>query len=370
MFVAGLVAAGVAPLATLRAQSGTQPALRLETGAEIYKAGCVACHGGDGRGTSQNIAGFEKPDTFPDFTDCPTSTPETNTQWKAVIKEGGKARGFSDIMPSFGEALTDAQIDKVIAYLRSLCRNPHWARGELNLPRALGTEKAFPENENVISSGVNVRGAPGVSTSIIHEHRFGMKNQIELELPLEFQHPDRTWYGGVGDALFGFKREMYSNLRSGSIFSLQGEVALSTGNSARGLGAGTTTFGTFAAFGQLLPRNSFLQFQSGADLPVDTSKASQLVFWNTALGKTFAQDRGLGRMWSPMIELLGERELTTGARTNWDLLPEMQVTLSRRQHVRGDLGVRFPVNNTRGRSVQLVFYLLWDWGDGKVTEGW
>jgi hypothetical protein len=52
------------------------------------------------------------------------------------------------------------------------------------------------------------------------------------------------------------------------------------------------------------------------------------------------------------------------------VLPEMQVTISARQHVRFDLGVRNPVTNTAGRNKQLVFYLLWDWADGKLWEGW
>jgi len=46
------------------------------------------------------------------------------------------------------------------------------------------------------------------------------------------------------------------------------------------------------------------------------------------------------------------------------------VTLSKRQHVRANLGVSLPVTNTAGRSAQLVFYVLWDWQDGKLTEGW
>src|SRR6202171_6040117 len=116
-----------------------------ETGQQIFKSACAACHGGGGRGGPQEITGFERPRTFPDFTACDQTTPEDNTAWKAVITEGGPTRGFSQIMPSFSEALTSEQIDDVIAYLRSLCRNPHWPRGELNLPRALVTETAYPE---------------------------------------------------------------------------------------------------------------------------------------------------------------------------------------------------------------------------------
>jgi hypothetical protein len=58
------------------------------------------------------------------------------------------------------------------------------------------------------------------------------------------------------------------------------------------------------------------------------------------------------------------------AKTNWDVLPQMQVTISKRQHIRANLGVRIPVNNTAGRQVQVMFYLLWDWFDGRLNEGW
>ena len=290
--------------------------------------------------------------------------------WRSIIVHGGPYRGFSQIMPSFGEALTDSQIDHVIEYLRSFCRNSHWPRGELNLPRALVTEKAYPENEVVISAAVNARGAPGVANHIIHEQRFGVKNQIEVDLPLTFEDQNHTWYGGVGDATFGLKRELFSSLRTGSILSLQGSAVVPSGNSARGFGSGTTTFETFVAFGQLFRTNTFLQFQGGAELPIHTQNAPRAIFWNTALGQSLTQDHGLGRVWSPMVEFLAGRDLATGARTNWDVLPQMQVTISKRQHIRANLGVRIPANNTSGRAIQVLFYLLWDWGDGRLNEGW
>jgi len=180
-------------------------------GERIFKTTCVACHGSDGRGTPQTTAGFERPDTFPDFTRCDQTTPEPNSAWKDVIVHGGPSRGFSQIMPAFGELLTSEQIDDVIAFLRGFCTNKHWPRGELNLPRALVTEKAFPEDEVVISSAVNARGAPGVSVDIIHEQRFGVKNQIEIDVPLEFEDQNHTWYGGVGDTTRALKREIFSS---------------------------------------------------------------------------------------------------------------------------------------------------------------
>jgi len=108
----------------------------------------------------------------------------------------------------------------------------------------------------------------------------------------------------------------------------------------------------------------------GADLPHDTEISPQSLYWNTAIGQSIAGDHGLGRLWSPMVEFLAARDLEDGAKTDWDILPEMQVTLSRRQHVRANFGVRTPLTNTEGRSTQVYFYLLWDWADGKLWSGW
>lgn len=347
--------------------------LHLETGEQIYKTACVACHGPDGKGTPTSIAGFEKPDSFPDFTRCDQTTAEMNTDWKAVIVHGGQYRGFSQIMPAFNRALIPEQIDKVIAYLRHFCQEPNpddWPRGELNLPRAIVTEKAYPEDEEVVSTAANATHGPGVETHIIHEQRFGKKNQIEVDVPIDFQDQNHTWYGGIGDATLGVKRVMFSDLNAGSIFALQGSLLLPSGNRQRGFGSGTTTFETFAAFDQLFKTNTFIQTQFGADLPRHTDIAPQSIFFNSAFGQIIATDHRLGRAWTPMMEFIADRDLVDLAKTNWDILPQMQVTISHRQHIRGDLGVRVPVTNTSGRSVQLEFYLLWDWQDGKLNEGW
>jgi hypothetical protein len=341
-----------------------------EKGEHIYKSACAACHGANGAGTPISISGFEPPRTFPDFTRCDQTTPETDTSWKDTIVHGGPSRGFSQIMPSFGEALTSAEVDDVIAYLRRFCRNSHWPRGELNLPRALVTEKAYPEDEVVLSTAVNAQGAPGVMSHVIHEQRFGVKNQIEVDVPITFQDQDHVWRSGIGDTTLGLKRVMFSSLRTGSILSLQGAVLLPSGNRTLGFGSGTTTFETFAAFDQVFRTNTFLQFQGGADLPVHTDIAPQSVFLNTAVGQSFAADPGLGRLWWPQCGILASRDLVTGATTDWDTVPQLQVTISKRQHIRADLGVRVPLNNTTGRQKQVMFYLLWDWADGRLNEGW
>src|SRR5258708_3372984 len=339
-----------------------------KNGEKMFKSGGIAGQGSEARGTPQTTAGFERPDTFPDFTKCDQTTTEPNSVWKDVIVHGGPSRGFSQIMPAFGELLTSEQIDDVIAYLRTFCTNKHWARGELNLPRALITEKAYPEDEVVISTAVNARSAPGVTTDVIHEQRFGVKNQIEIDVPLNFQDQNHTWYGGLVGTTLPLKREIFSSLQSGSILSLQGGVLVPTGNKTRGFGTGTTTFETFAAFDQLFRTNTFLQTQIGADLPPHTNIAPQSMFCRIAVGQSFAASRRHGRLWSPMVEFVAARDLSTGAKTNWDIVPEMQVTISRRQHIRANLGVRTPATNTTGRPVQAMMSLLFASHDTNLTN--
>jgi len=355
---------------SLPALGANASARRIAAGEKVYKSACIACHGADGRGMPQAMSGFEPPRTFPDFTRCDQTTPEPDSTWKAIITYGGPFRGFSQIMPSFGQALSSEEIDSVIQYLRAFCRRTGWPRGELNLPLALVTEKAYPEDEEVISTQVNAHGGPGVENHIIHEQRFGAKNQIEVDVPINFKDENHVWYGGIGDATLGVKRVIVSNLRTGSILGLFGGVIVPTGNRTRELGEGTTQFETFAAFDQLFRTNTFIETQFGADLPRHTEIKSQSIFFNSAVGQTIAASHGLGRAWTPMMEFIAQRDLVNAAKTEWDVVPQMQVTISRRQHIRGDLGVRVPVTNTAGRSVQLMLYLLWDWQDGRLNEGW
>lgn len=337
----------------------------------LYNRGCIACHGAEGKGALPSLTVFTRPSSFPDFTACSQTTPEVDSAYKAVIVHGGPYYGFSPIMPAFGQLLTDAQINDLVAYLRSFCHNiHHYPRGELNLPRALVTEKAFPEDEFVLTTAANISGAASSTTDAIHEETFAGKNQLEVDVPIH--HADLNGQGttGVGDITVGLKREIFSSLRTGSILSLQGGILLPTGDSRRGFGAGATTFEPFASFDQLFKTNTWLQFQLGGDLLTNRNNTPNSLFYRVAIGQTWARDHGLGRQYSPMVELLANRDFQSGAVTDWDVLPQMQVTLSPRQHIRADLGVRAPFTDTQNRKPQILFYVLWDWADGKFWEGW
>src|SRR5690606_36904275 len=179
--------------------------------AEIYTAACAACHGTDGRGTTPTLLAFDIP--VPDFTDCSFSTVEPDGDWMAVSHDGGPARAFDRRMPAFGDALTDDELQRALDHIRAFCRNPAWPRGELNMPRPLVTEKAFPENEAVWTTAVTATGRGGVGNELLYEQRLGARSQYEVVVPLEMQESDAGgWTRGLGDVAFAVKHVLMHSL--------------------------------------------------------------------------------------------------------------------------------------------------------------
>jgi mono/diheme cytochrome c family protein len=340
-----------------------------KTGEELYRAACAACHAADGRGQARSTVGFDT--SLPDFTDCGFATPEADADWIAVVHQGGPVRAFDRLMPAFGEMLPVADIQRIIRYVRGFCSSAAvWPRGELNLPRPLVTEKAFPENEAVLTMTVAGGGERAVGADLLYERRVGARTQFEVVVPLEARRADGGWTRGLGDVAVAMKRVLFHSLTHGSILSAAGEVVLPTGSEASGLGKGMTVFEPFVAFGQLLPSAGFLQLQAGVEVPSNVNRAAREAFWRAAIGRTFIEEEGFGRTWSPMVEALGARELESGEQVLWDIVPQMQVTLSRRQHIMISAGARVPLNERSGRGAAVLTYFLWDWFDGGILDGW
>jgi hypothetical protein len=208
-----------------------------------------------------------------------------------------------------------------------------------------------------------------VTNKFVYEQRIGPRNQFELIVPLAFsERSPGDWTGGVGDMAFAFKRVVAHSVSRGSIFSAAAELVVPTGSTERDIGGGTTVLEPFVAFGQRLPSRVFLQVQVGGAIPFKRDHADE-AFWRTPIGQQFRQGE-FGRLWAPMIEILGSRELMAGAPAHWDVVPQVHVTLSTRQHIRGNVGVRVPVNERTGRSTQFLGYFLWEWFGGGLLTGW
>jgi mono/diheme cytochrome c family protein len=85
------------------------PALAQGPGADTYKAKCAMCHGPDGLATTP----VAKMMNVPSFK-APAVARMTKAELIEVVTNG-KAK-----MPAYKGKLTDAQIEQVVAYIKSL----------------------------------------------------------------------------------------------------------------------------------------------------------------------------------------------------------------------------------------------------------
>ena len=114
--------------------------------------------------------------------------------------QGGPARAFDRMMPAFGDELTEGQIGRVIDHIRTFCVERGWPRGDLNLPRPFVTEKAFPENEAVLTTTIVPSDERSLGNKFLYEHRVGRRGQYELFLPLDqYKSATNGWQVGVDD---------------------------------------------------------------------------------------------------------------------------------------------------------------------------
>jgi hypothetical protein len=339
------------------------------SGEEVFQTTCASCHGSDGRGASPAHTGLSVRPL--DLTDCRRTNREPDHDWHAVIAEGGPARGFHRMMPAFGEVLSEQEQDAALEYARGFCTEPSYPRGDLNFPRPLVTEKAFVEDELVFSTGVATGSPHNVDSKLVYEQRFLRRQQFEVIVPFSVARTDSgSREAGIGDIAAGMKTVLVANVDTGTILSLAGEVALPTGNKDKGFGKGVVLVEPFISFGQALPSESFLHLQAGAEIPTKEASGVELEgFVRGALGTSVFHGK-YGRTFSPMIEGVAFRELASGATTSLDVVPQIQISVSRRQHILANLGASIPTLNREGRSVAAMFYLLWDWFDGGLAQGW
>ena len=366
-----LVAAVIAAPLLLAGAAGAVTDNGERNGRELYRWACSNCHGIDGRGAPPSRVGFDVP--LPDFTDCDFAVREPDVDWVAVTHDGGPARGFSELMPAFGGALTVAEIERTLGHVRGFCDVDRWPRGELNLPLALFTGKAFPEDEAMFAITAATDHPGSVTAEVVYEQRIGARNQWEVVIPVGWRELDSDgdggWSSGVGDVAVAFKRVLWHDLDRGGIVSAAAEVFLPTGDGDRGFGSGTTVVEPYLAWGQILPRGLFLQTQAGLGLPIASDRVKEEAFARLAFGGSLTRGRW-GRTFSPMVEVLAARELTSGADTNWDLVPQLHVTLNTRQNIMANAGLKIPLDDRDSRSTAVIVFVLWDWFDGGLGEGW
>ena len=293
-------------LAAVRPVVAQLPHRRQRDGAEIYRAACAACHGADGRG-SQSTVGFDTP--LPDFTDCSFATPESGADWFSDRPRRRTRAGVRRRMPAFGE-VADRGRDRAVDRLRPQpsATERAWPRGELNLPRALVTEKAFPENEAVLTATIGGGEPRRGRNELLYEHRLGARSQFEIAVPLGAAgRRRRDWQHGLGDVAVAFKHVLFHSLDRGTILSAAAEVVLPTGKETRASARRDRLRAVRGLRPDAASTRSCSSRPASSCRPTANAPSTE-AFWRAALGKTFEQGR-FGRAWSPMVEVLGAREL-------------------------------------------------------------
>ena len=89
-----------------------------DKGKALYAQQCASCHGTSGKGDGPAAGALNPKPT--NFTDKARMTGLKDQQLFDVIKKGGTGVGKSPIMPGFGAALKDGNIQDIVAFLRSL----------------------------------------------------------------------------------------------------------------------------------------------------------------------------------------------------------------------------------------------------------
>lgn len=373
---AGLTAAALRSAAQAPASTSPPSVVPVRTDAAIYREACASCHGIDGTGALPSQVAFDV--ELPDFTDCNFATREPVRDWYSVSHQGGPTRAFDEMMPAFGQALTGEELHQAVRHIRTFCRDDAWPRGELNLPRALVTEKAYPEDEAVLELSTTVESPVEVEGTLVFEKRLGARGQFELVVPFGVREREAGEYGpddpggvaeGIGDIALGGKYALLHSLEAGSIFSAAGELFFPLGDERDGYGKGTFVFEPFLAYGQLIPVVGFVQLQGGAELPFDPDQAEVELFGRVAVGRIFTAGR-FGRALTPMVELEGKGAVEDEVNIDWGFVPQLQIALSQRQHIFWNVGVHLPLDELDTRPYRLMTYLLWDWFDGGFLEGW
>ena len=330
------------------AASGAQDATP-KTVPEMWDAWCARCHGKDGTGKVDQPTITVEP---MDFTDCRVTSPEGDTDWEAVIVKGGPVVGLSSQMPAFGDFLSPQQVTEFVAFIKKFCGETGWPTGNLNLPRPIFAEKAFPENEILLIPMVShKKDEPvGVSFATVYEQRIGKRGQIEMVLPMESASTGGVRSSGFGDFEIGMKYALNPRA-SNHLFSAGCDVSMPTGNESSGLGAGQFVFEPYLSTATVIGSQSYLQTQLKLEFPNDNPWDDLVTVYNIYFGR---DARLLPSTFTFGVELNGENEEVA-------LTPQIRKGLSKSGALAGAFGVRLPLNHRTEQGVTWVGYLLWEY---------
>jgi mono/diheme cytochrome c family protein len=89
---------------------------------ENYQSYCQKCHGEQGKGDGPGAA-MLKPKPR-DFADCANMQKRSDAELIKVIGEGGESIGMSADMQPWGGTLSEPEIQGLVKFVRSFCKQP------------------------------------------------------------------------------------------------------------------------------------------------------------------------------------------------------------------------------------------------------
>ena len=335
----------------------------LVRGAEIFQANCVVCHGEQGQPDPDSplVAGLGVVPA--NFSDALFNSREPSTDWKIVATHGGPALGFSDRMPAFGETLSEADIDAVLSYVKTLGGEHDYPDGDLNLFLPVRTKKAFPEDEWVWKQRYTGEdGSNQWKNTLEYEFRVGERFQGVLEVT----HETEDGHSKFGHFEPGFKYVLNHDKNAGFIFTLGGNLGVPLNSSAE------WELLPYLAFGKILNDSWTLQGSSRLKMSMEewdhgSAEFAGIVHWTHSPWP---------RQIFPGLEVVAELPFERGSgparksAVQFSVLPQVRIGLSKRGHVAINAGLELPLNDSDRYDWRAYTYLIWDFADGGFFEGW
>jgi len=87
---------------------------------QLYEFYCAQCHGLSGKGDGPNVTKDFKTDPR-NFTSVADMEKLSDDDIKNVVTDGGAAVSKSELMPPWGKTISEADINKLVAYVRKFC---------------------------------------------------------------------------------------------------------------------------------------------------------------------------------------------------------------------------------------------------------
>lgn len=336
----------------------------IARGEAVYSTHCVSCHGSVGQPDPESALVKALGVVPANFSDKLFNSREPVSAWKTVVTHGGSALGFSEMMPAFGGALSESDIDAVLAYIKTgFGGADDYPDGDLNLYLPLRTKKAFPEDEWVWKqrySGLD--GDDAWKNILEYEFRIGKRAQGVLEIT----HESSGSTSEFGHLEPGFKYVLKHDRRAGFILTGAAQVGVPLNSDAH------WEFLPYLAVGKIINDDFTFQGSGRLKLDLEDSDKSSAEFAGVVLWTYTTWPRNV----FPALEIVAEVpfERGTGAArkdaVQLSVLPQARIGLNKRGNIALNVGVELPINDTDRYDWRGYIYFIWDFADGGLLEGW